>query len=92
MTMKERKEKAEQELKRVNAIMKVYELIENVYHTEFCEMSTNDDGSFITDDEGNYVYKEVMNLVSFKYDYDDKAYNEALHIMKEVLDKVANMK
>ena len=92
MTMKERKAKAEEELKKVNAIMKVYELIESVYHSEFCELATDDDGNLIKDDDGNYVYKEIMNVVSFKYDYDDKAYNTALQIMKDVLDKVANMK
>ena len=92
MTMKERKAKAEQELKRVNAIMKVYELIEEGYHNVFCEMVTDEDGNYKTDEDGNYIYKERFHLNSYRFDYDEEFYDTCRDLMKEVLDKVANMK
>lgn len=90
--MNERKAKAEQELRRVNAIMKVYEFIEDTYHSVFCELETDENGELIADADGNYNYKEKDVHSSYRFDYDEELYRTSLEIMKEVLNKVANMK
>lgn len=93
--MKSRLEKAKQELARVQGIADAYELINRWYNSEFCDNAKDENGDYITDEEGNLLYKEKGDnpddLCNYPW-YDGNRFIQARQAMRDVLKYMETMK
>ena len=95
MMMKERIEKAEKELQRVQAIADVYAILFRQYQAEYCDHRKDDDGNYMYDDNCNPIYDEKSDSPEdfncYPW-YDGERTIRSREVFREVLKLVETMK
>ena len=79
MTIREKKERVEQELKRLNAFEMVIEKLEGTMNWTYCDIKCDDDGNAIITDEGKHVF-----IAPSKDDWRREGYEAYASVLEEI--------
>lgn len=93
MTIKTRIINAQEELIRLEAMDRVYERLSDMYKQCYMKNVRDENDEWVTDDNGDYVYRELTDeeLQYFPW-YDVKKAKAEIEIFKQVMSYLENMK
>ena len=93
MTIKTRIIEAQEHLNRLEAMDRVYQKLEDIYKNTYMKIVRDSNDDYVSDDDGNYVYREMTeDELNYYPWYDAEKAKAEIEVFKQVISYLENMK